>query len=257
MNPNILNSHDHTLLPSEAVKNQSIERILSVGVPTPRRLSSAVPALLKTVGLRGLFFGAGDCAFLALSGAVLLWICLFAVFHNQSMISVSIFFGSPFLYALLHLLTVWKQIMTGTYELLAVCRCSLRQLTALRMLVFGGISVIFIVCVSVGMRVFLTGSPSILRLMSISFAALFLFGLLDLVIEWKWTAPGSCFAAPIIWGLISVCLLLANERTEALMRNVPTFVFGIAAVLSAFLYLRTLKHYYFDPKEGALYHAVS
>lgn len=243
---------------SEEEKSQSIQTILAIGIPEPQRLSSAIPSLLRTVGVRGLIFGVGDSIFLAILAAALLWVFLFSSLSgNNSLLYILLFITSPFLYAALHLLTTWKEIMSGTYELMMTCRCSLRQLSALRMLVFGGAAVVLSMLAGAGVAFVSSGDVSVLRCVSISFSALFLFAAAQLIVEWKWYAPKSYFAAPVFWLLSGLVLLLMGEKAESFLVNVPTFVFWIITLASLAIYCVVMKRFYFDSKEGALSHAVS
>lgn len=244
--------------PDQAEKNRSIARILERGMPEPRRLSVALGKRWNAVGVRGLFFGLGDCIFLALLACGLLWLCLFAAFGNHSSPSyVVTFFASPFLYAALHLLTTWKEIMSGTYELMMTCQYNLRQVTALRMLVFGGISVVVTVMASVGVAALLTDGISILRLLGVSFSALFLFAALSLFVERRGSAPGIGLVTPLLWVSLFLALLLLGDRGERLLFQVPTAVFWGVSAVSLVFYIRALEHLYFESKEGAISHAVS
>ncbi len=243
------------LTPEE--QQRSIRTILRRGMPAPQRLTSALPELLRTVGVRGLFFGVGDCLFLALLGGMLMGTVFFSsVGAFLGAVSVLVFLLSPFFYGLLHLLTTWKEMMCGTYELIMTCRCSLRQLTVLRMLVFGGISAVLSAAGGIGLSVIYHGELSSLRLISISFSSLFFFAAAQLIAEWKSRAPRSCVIVPGIWIVLCVALLAMGEKAVVFMEAVPTAAFAMIAVLSLTCYVRTLKHYYFDPKEGVLSHAV-
>lgn len=243
--------------PSNKEKKKSIQQILDIGVPQPKRLSIALPALWHNIGLRGLCFGVADCVFLALLASSLLWGFLFvSLTNNLHYLSVLLFLCSPFLYALLHLLTIWKEILNGTYEQLMTCRCSLRQLTTLRMLVFGAISVILTTLFNGALWTFLSTDISVLRMIGISFSSLFLFALSQLLIEWKQSAPFSTFIVSAIWMALCLLLLLLGEKSEAFLTGIPTILFYIIALFCLFCYLKTLKHYYFDAKEGALAYVI-
>lgn len=257
-----MNKWESILLPTEAEKRQSIQMILDCGMPAPQRLTSALPELLRTVGIRGLFFGVGDCLFVAFLAAALLVIAFsasagsFSVGSFFSAVSIVVFLTSPFLYGLLHLLTTWKEIMCGTYELTMTCRCSLRQLTALRMLVFGGISAVLSVIGGIALSVMEQGELSALRLISISFSSLFLFAAAQLTAEWKFQAPQSYAIVPAVWITLCITLLVIGEKAAIFMEAIPTVAFMLIALLSLICYLRTLQHYYFEPQEGVLSHAV-
>ncbi|MBU9746405.1 hypothetical protein KTH81_21545 [Lachnospiraceae bacterium ASD3451] len=252
-----MNDFENIRFPSGEEKDRSIRMILEEGIPRPKRMAADLWETAGRIGFKNLFFGVGDCMFLALLLGGLLWAGCFAVMAGgRGQLSVLLFLASPFLYALLHLLSIWKEIMVGTYETLMVCRCSLHQLMVLRMLVFGGLAVIVLVGTSTGVGWLLKGSPSVLNLLGISFSALFLFAAASAAAEWKWRAPGAYLVVPAGWILLSLVLLILGERAEAFLRSIPDAVFWIAAACGAVFYGRTLKHYYFDPKEGAIAHVV-
>ncbi len=253
-----MRKYEEVKLPTEEEKNKSIQTILATGMPEPQKLSCVLLYLWHSIGFRGLFFGVGDCVFLSVLLSGLLWAYLFSsLVSSQSILCVLLFLASPFLYALLHLLTIWKEIMTGTYELKMACRYSLKQMTTLRMLIFGGISVVLSITVSTGVWLMVSKEFSILRIMSISFSALFLFAAIQLLVEWKWKAPASYFFTPLFWTALSVLLLAAGEPAEHFLLEIPTAVFWLVSGGAVALYGGTLKRYYFGYKEGALSHVVS
>lgn len=257
-----MRNENYIPFPTEEEKNDSIHKIVTDGVQPPCSLGSAVLRLTGEISVRDLFFGVGDCLFLAFLAAALFWSGVFlSARQTEALLPVLMFFASPFLYALLHLLTVWKEIMSGMYERLMTCRLSLRQMTILRMMVFGGISVLVSTLLNAGLWFVLSdackGAYTYLRMMGISFSGLFLFAWTELVAEWKWRLPASCTAAPLLWGILGVSSFFWQERIRTVLLTVPTAVFVMTAGIFAALYLGTLKRYYFDSKEGALSHAFS
>ena len=245
-------------LPAEAEKNRSIQLILSRGMPEKQRLSSGLASLWRNIGPRHLFFGVGDCVFLSILAAGLFWLFLFGSSVQQNSIPyVLLFLSSPFLYGLMHVLTVWKEFMTGTYEWMMTCRCSLRQLTVMRMILFGGLSAAASVAVNWGLWLLMDKEISMVRMMSISFSGLFLFGVIQLLIEWKWSAPGAYALGPAIWIGLGGLLLWKGELTERFLFQIPTVIFWIAAAGLAAFYGWLLTRYYFETREGGLSHAVS
>lgn len=209
-----MNDHHTIPLPSATEKNLSIQLILTHGLPPPQRLSAALPALCRTLGLRGLFCGVSDCILLALATTALLWCGLLtALISSLDGLYILLFGLSPLLYGLLHLLSMWKEILLGTYEQLMTCRCSLRQLTVLRMLLFGALSLVLSVAVIIGIWLIFAQELSILRMLSLSFSGLFLFAALQLIAEWRWSAPWVSLIVPICWSggilllLSTVCRL--------------------------------------------------
>ncbi len=239
--------------PSDEEREASIRRIVAAGLPVPRTLRQAVPELIRTVGIRNLFFGVEDCVFLAALLTVLVSAgVVFCVASQPEMLTVLLFIVSPLFYMALHLLTIWKEVMARTYELLMTCRCSLKQLTTVRMLIFGGMSLCCSTALGGGLSCLWPDGPRLLRLFSISFAALFLFAGLSLLAERRWPAPLSGLLVPAVWMALGLSLLLLGERARQLLDGISTMAFLLAGCGGALLYFSALKRYYFTPGEGAL-----
>lgn len=252
-----MENFDKILYPTEEEKCKSIARIVEKGIVPPRRLSDAFVGILKEIGFRELFFGVGDCVFLAFLGAAFLGMGIFSsVMKHPDIVYLLIFISSPFLYALLHLLTIWKDIMTGTYEQLMTLKISLRRMTVLRMLVFGGFSVVLTVMTGIWFYVFLPDSVSVFKVLGLSFTSLFLFAWMELLVEWKWRTPVSCFVVPVVWIVLGTLLTLFERNMRQLFEVIPAVFFMMTAVIFAVLYYNMLKTYYFDLKEGVVHYVV-
>lgn len=241
--------------PTEEEKNRSIAQIVEKGVEQPCCISMVFSVLWKGIGLQGIFFGVEDCVFLSFLGAALLWAGVFtSVKQDSAKLYLLIFLISPFLYAALHLLTVWKDIMMRTYERFMTLKISLWQMTVVRMLIFGSISIVFSVGMSIGFWLLFVNTDSLLRMLSLSFASLFLFAWTELLIEWKWKAPVSYFITPGIWTFFGIVLLGVEEDVQQyvqyILLSVPAAIFFIIAFIFAALYFKRLKKYYFVHKEG-------
>ncbi|NLO86129.1 MAG: hypothetical protein GX096_12005 [Clostridiales bacterium] len=244
-------------MPTEMEKNKSIQRILENGMPRQRSLGNALVNLWHSVGIHGLFFGLGDCVFLSILACGVIWFGLLASFgSNPNSLFLLIFFASPFLYAAMHMLSAWKEIMNGTYEQMMTCQCNLRQVTILRMLIFGGISVVVAALTGMAISALIAKEISVFRILGISFSSLFLYAALSLLVEWKCHAPWSIGMPAVVWTVIFIALLFLGERAEQLLLSVPTAVFWnvVAGALAA--YFLMLKRFYFDSKEGVLLHAI-
>ena len=244
------NDKNHIPYPAGDDKEKSIQLIVAGGMPEKQRLSAALPKIYRFLGFRGLFFGVGECVFLAVLASVLLWLCLLSTIHDNTTFLYAIFVASPFLYAALHLLTTWKEIMSGTFEYMMSCRCSLRQLTVLRMLVFGGVCVLVSVIVSAILGRITAGSISVFQGMGVSFSALFLFAAIQMVADWKWNTPICHVIAPIFWVLLSTTLFFVETRSPDFILKIPAFVFWIISIASLSVYAVVIHKYYFKPKEG-------
>lgn len=242
--------------PTREEKKKSIRRIVDQGLSSPQGFFDSLGSVWHSIGLRWLFFGVGDCTFLAILGSALCWTLLFASSALESQLSVLLFFASPLLYGLLHLLVLWKKVMQKDYELLMTCRCSLKQMTIFRMLFFGAVSVALLVPMNLLLQSTLTSPPTFIRLLSISFSGLFLYAALELISEWKGKAPLSFLIAPALWVALFTGLLLLEERAEQVMKAVPTAVFLLVAISAFIAYWIVLRRFYFEKKEGGLAYAV-
>lgn len=243
--------------PDGAERERRIAAILDAGVPAPRRLYSALPALLRAVGFRNLFFGIWDCAFLAVLAAALVWAgCLGAALDSGAGLCLALFVSAPALWAALHWLCIWKERMTGAYELLMTARCTVRQLGVLRMLVSGAAAVAACGAVSGAVRLLAADSPPLLRLLSISCAGLFLYAALDAAGQWYLPASWGWFAPPAVWAAQALGLLAAGKRAAVFFDAVPTAALALAAAGGLGLFMQLSKMTYFNNKEGAVCHAV-
>lgn len=239
-------------------RDRSIAYIIEISTPQPKRLITELPSLFHTVGLHGLFFDTWDCAFLALLASVVIWLGCFSAASREGMgVSLVLFVTAPAFWALFHWLSVWKEWLGGTYELLMTMRYTIYQLTMLRMLAFGAAAVVLSTAVSGAVRMLIVRSPSMIRLCSLSFASLFLYAALCLLIEWRFPPRWGCFTAPVIWGALGAALLALGARVTAFFNTVPLAAVSLVALGSLIIFIQLLKQTYFRPREGAVSHAIS
>ncbi|MCQ2443412.1 MAG: hypothetical protein MJ077_09965 [Oscillospiraceae bacterium] len=245
-------------MPTEQEKERSIQWILDNGLPQKESFGESLSELWHSIGVRGLFFGVEDSSLLALFITVLTvgyTIPFCAKYPTQS--EVMLFAVSPFLYSSMFVLNIWKEYLAGMYEQKMTCRFSAYQVNALRMLVFGGLSLVVSVILSAGMCFSLQLEHSFFRLFSISASSLFLFASAQIVTEWKLRVPVCHFLVPALWLLLNGLLLQLGFSSIHLLAHIPTVVFGIITAGAATFYWNTLKTYYYSNKEGAICYAVN
>ena len=138
--------HWNDPMPAHWEREAEIAAILDQGlVPRP-----GLAAILRSaLDARVLFFGVADCIFLSILAAVLLLIPLLTSALQMAAVVPMLFLASPALYALLLGLTAWKEAQSGLLDWKRSCRLSVQVVSALRMVVFGGGSVL--VCVPVNL----------------------------------------------------------------------------------------------------------
>ena len=242
-------------MPTAAEKDAAVARILDAGLPVRPGLWHALGETLQAVGLRTLFFGEADCLFLS---ALFLLLCLLpaaAAAARQGPVGPVLFLLSPALYAALHLLTAWKEAQSGTLEWRLTCRISLRTMTALRMLVFGSVSVL--VCVPAnGLLWYLAGGKDSLSWMvALSVSSLCLYGALSLYCLRLRGAVGL-LTAPAVWTALGIVPLLW-ERAARWLNEVPTVLFCLLTATALALYFTELRRFCRRYTEGGTIYAFS
>lgn len=163
-------------------------------------------------------------------------------------------FASPALYALLLGLTAWKESQSGLLEWKQTCRLSLQAVSALRMIVFGGGSVLVWVPVNLWLWSALGRELPLNWMLGVSLSSLFLYGLLSLVCLER-MGRGRLAAPAVIWAALGG-LLLAWDGASAWLAALPGAVFLVLAGAALALYLRELKRFCLGQRRGEAY-AVS
>ena len=246
--------HQKIPMPAEAEKQRAIARILDAGLPPRPSLGRELLETLRAVGAPALFFGTWDC--LALS--LLIWaLCLLPalfVASSTGSLAPALFLFSPLLYAALSLLTGWKSLQTGLWEWAWTFQISARMVAALRMLCFGGVSVL--VCVPADLLLWaLTGREMPLGwMLALSLASLFLYGALSLLCQ-RLRGPAGWLAAPAGWVLLGLVPLIW-PRAAAWLTAVPAAVFCLLAAAGITLYLMELRRFCRRPMEGGVCYAL-
>ena len=246
---------DHNLfIPTEAEKRRSISYILDAGMSHRAHCGQELRAVLEGVGVRGLLFGTGDC--LALS--LLIWVlCLLpaaAAAARQGPVGPVLFLLSPALYAALHLLTAWKETQSGTLEWRQACRISLRTMTALRMLVFGSVSVLVCVPVNLLLWYLAGGDVSLFWMVALSVSGLCLYGVLSLYCL-RLRGIAGLLTAPAVWAALGTVPLLW-ARAARWLNEVPTVLFCLLSIAALALYVSELRRFCQRRAEGGTIYAL-
>lgn len=241
-------------MPTEAEKDAAVAQILNAGLPVQSGLWHTLMETLQAVGLRTLFFGEADCLFLS---ALCLLLCLLpaaAAAARQGPVGPVLFLLSPALYAALHLLTGWKEAQSGTLEWRQTCRISLRTMTALRMLVFGSVSVLACVPADWLLWYLAGGEVSLLWMMALSVSSLCLYGALSLYCL-RLRGMAGLLTAPAVWSALGTVPLLW-ERAARWLNGVPTVLFCVLTAAALVLYVTELRRFC-RRTEGGLMYALS
>ena len=216
--------------PTDAERDASIDAILAAGLDPQPTLRHALGGLYRILGLRGMLFGVWDCVLLAvlLSGCAA--VPLMGVLLSRAeprLLLYPLTGGAPLLYAALLLLTFWKEEQLGTRELKMTVLYDLRQLTALRLLLFSGMAALGNVLLAACAAAFCRDALLFAQLLSLSLGALCVYIALTLL----WFQP----VLPALWA--ALCLLppvfLPEALLAALLDGLPLAGTALLAVLAA------------------------
>lgn len=249
-----MDQRDRIPMPTEAEKARAIGAILEAGLSQAVKPGLRPGQMLCGLPLSALFFGVGDCLFLA---ALLTALCLIpaaAAVSLRASLAALLFLLSPLLYASLQLLTMWKDAASGTLEWKQTCRVSLRKLTALRMLLFGGANLAGCVPMNVLLWSVSGRQLTLPWMLGLSFASLFLYAGLSLLFQ-RLRRRGALLAAPLLWGLLGL-FLLCCPRAAALLPRVPAAALFLLAAAGLAFCLRELNRHIQYPREGGIPYAV-
>lgn len=238
-------------MPARWEREAAISAILDRGLaPRP----GLAEILCSALDARVLFFGVVDCIFLSILAAALLLIPLLAAALQLLSPAPALFLSSPLLYALLLGLTAWKEAQSGLLDWKRSCRLSLQAVAALRMVVFGGGSVL--VCVPVNLWLWRArgGELPLSWMLGVSLSSLFLYGLLSLVCLER-RGRGRLAAPPVIWAALGGGLLVW-DGASAWLAALPGAVFLALAGAALALYLLELRRFCLGQRRGEGY-AVS
>lgn len=238
-------------MPTTAEKDAAVARILDEGLSARPGLWHMLTETLQAVGLRTLFFGEADCLFLSVLFLVLCLLPAAAAAARQGPLGPALFLLSPALYAALHLLTAWKEVQSGTLEWRQSCRISLRTMTALRMLVFGSVSVLVCVPANLLLWCLAEGEISLSWMVALSVSSLCLYGALSLYCL-RLRGMAGLLAAPVAWMALGGVLLLW-ERAARWLNGVPAALFCLLTAAALALYFAELRRFCRRTEGGCIY----
>lgn len=237
------------IMPSQEEINRSIDIIIAKGL-------SRQPAFqLKRISVRNLVFGIEDCVLIAFLSYALT-MALFSVISVKGTPFVPLqFMISPLLFGGLFYLSMWKDVMIKTIEWKQVCLVNYKYLTVYRMILFGGASVI----ANVGFNLLLwdiTGkNVSCLWILSFSFASLFLYGLLSLILLNRNVKHGIVILS-LVWIIFGLAMFL-YEDVMKLTIIIPIYVLLLISTGSAIGLFLQIKAFISSPMKGAFINAYN
>lgn len=233
-----------------------IAQITARGLRKRHSLFYYISDIYRNAGLRMIFHGVTDVVFIALMAAAGIAAgfiaSVFSGIYSDPQFHAALFTASPVVYILLCLLSFWKETLSGTYDLKMSCKYTVYHLSALRMLVFSCLSIIFNLCV-VGVLCFLFQGLNFWKLFFISAASLFLFSVLLLFGLLNRDGRASTLIISGLWIAGSLTAFACfGHAYEEFLQTMPLMVHIFVAAILIVCYGAEMARLLFRQKEGSL-----
>ena len=220
---------------NENAKNTSIEHILAKGLVKPRTARSHIAEMLRTVGLRYIFWDTGySCFFATVSFSIVfaLFVSAPTDFKYSSAVAVA-----PLSFLLMTVFAETSEQLCGLYEIKQTCRYTIRQITAVRVLCYsvagaGFTAVISVIGVSSPSQGFVV--YGFFSMFTLCLSALFICAVLSLTVMryFRNTWANIVFSATWIFVNIALPTLIGN-RWETILGSIPIAVSVAVTVIGA------------------------
>jgi hypothetical protein len=222
----------------ENKRNASIDYILSRGLVKPQGAAALTREMLRTLGLRFIFW---DTAYsLVFAALTLVPLVVLLILAPQTYRFTATFAIAPSLFLLITAFAETAERSGELYELKQTCRYTVRQITALRV---GSYSLAGIVYCSAIVFTSAENAAEIIRLLSLCLASLFVSAAASLTVmrrqRGRWAGIG--FAA--FWLLLNLTMpVRLGESWEAFLVQTPTAIsLSITAIGAAALIYQLQK----------------
>ncbi len=238
-------------MPSVEEREYSIQCALDVAIPAKRTLLGEIRRLVHTVGFRFAFRGVSDAVVAALLVSLAIGMAVPAFVVSQKVggggyagaayTFMPILFFAPLLYFSLLGFTYLKEWMTGTWQILMVCRYNLKYVSALRMILISIAGVLFVPIITLPTA----GMEEYVRLVALAFCAMFLYGAMTLLALLASRSLVAWLVVPIVWlfGWGAGLVFASPARVERALSDIPPMIGIVAAVLIFLLYLVEMRLY--------------
>lgn len=224
---------------SEAEKDFAVREIVEKGLVRPGDKFRKVIEVRRVCTFHTLFFGVWDCFLLGILIAACIWLLLIQA--GSQVIICMVFAVSPFAYITSYLLTAWKEHRLQLYDIKMTCRYTVRQISAFRMICFSGSNIFLNVLMLSLLMQFQLPVIAFWKILGLSFASIFLYGIIMLVFQIKGMPYLTTVLPPVLWGIINAFVIaFYGEKLEIMLLNLAGSLVFIITVIVFAGYLITL-----------------
>jgi hypothetical protein len=226
-------------------KDREIEMILSRGLVKPKPAYKVFGELLHGLGLRIIFWDTAQT--LLIAAMSLLGLALLTAVIPGERVFTYTFTLAPLLYLATLLSTESVERTGNLYELKHTCKYTIRQITALRIVCFSLVGIVFCVVMTTYLA---RGDLQILRLLPLALSGLFLCALFSLLLARRMTHPLAHVWAGLIWMAATLTpVMLLGENWETALSQLPLFLTTGVALISGALFTREIKKLLLDKED--------
>lgn len=223
-------------MPTEAEKKKSVSYIKKEGLIKKDNLFSAILRIYRAIGIKNIFFGVSDCLYIALMISAIAFGFTLALEPNEFMCGVSLV--SPMFFISAQLLTMWKDSMTGTQELKAVCKYKPSHITAFRMLCFSSVSILLDIPAALIASHF--DLSEFFKVLLVSFCSLFVYALLMTLVLLCLRSRICEYILPFAWTAAHVIPFLDGAKWLAMVNSLKSGFGAAVCLIAAALYVVAL-----------------
>ena len=236
-------------LPTRVEKNIAINDIIEKGLYPKKTLFQSILSLHNKIGFRYILGDISDIIVVTLLLSTLLNYVLL-IYGSRNILNYT-FMTSPIFYIILSLLTELKEKNLNMYELKMTCKYTLKEITALRLLYYSLLGIVFSSVAS--SLVILKFRIELLDIILVSLLGLSIASLLVIVIM-KYVKPKyRYFIFFTQWILLFVIPnnIFGSDLND-LLKDLPHIVILIIIFILSGIYLFTIKKYFIE-REGLIY----
>ncbi len=227
-------------MPDREEKEVSVSVILKKGLSKKENVFTLLRDMHTVFGFRNLFFGIGDCLYLTVLFAMLVYAAIATM--ARPVLHTAVFTASPILYLTAWLLSTWKEHLTDTLALQEVCKYTSVHITAVRMLCFGTVSLLADIPFVALSAYFHAGD--FWKLLLLAFCSLFVYAVLLLIVLLYVKVRFAASLLPIVWLLLNLLpLMLLQEDWEFILQTLPNILLVLPILAFAVVYFILLNRY--------------
>jgi hypothetical protein len=223
---------------NEREKNASIDYILSRGLAKPQTAGERIAEMTRALGLRFIFWDMGYSMFFAAVTLVIVF-TVFRFVPNEYRCSAAVG-AAPLTLLLITLFAETSERASSLYELKQLCRCTVRQVAALRVICYSLAGAAFTALIA---AVRAQSAYEYLSLFPLCLSALFLCAVLGLYVLRRLRGRWAYAAYSAVWAIVNLSLPLSlGDAWEDALRAVPIAIsVALAAIGAAVLAYQIAK----------------